>query len=88
MLEYRNTKLGVVEAKAWDLPLTEGVGQAKDYADKLKIRCAYSTNGHGIYQVDMGRDGVVNGRNVIDGSDANKKSHDSHASHKSHPLET
>ena len=26
VLEYRNTKLAVVEAKAWDKPLTEGVG--------------------------------------------------------------
>jgi len=31
VLEYRNIKLAVVEAKAWDKPLTEGVGQAKDY---------------------------------------------------------
>ena len=53
MLEYRNTKLGVVEAKAWDLPLTEGVGQAKDYADKLKIRFTYATNGQGVYGIDM-----------------------------------
>ena len=52
VLEYRNTKLGV-EAKAWDMPLTEGVGQAKDYADKLKIRFTYSTNGQGIYGIDM-----------------------------------
>jgi type I site-specific restriction endonuclease len=29
LLEYRNTKLAIVEAKAWDKPLTEGVGQAK-----------------------------------------------------------
>ncbi|MDD2364830.1 MAG: DEAD/DEAH box helicase family protein [Desulfuromonadaceae bacterium] len=54
VLEYRNTKLAVVEAKAWDKPLTEGVGQAKDYAGKLEIRFTYSTNGQGIYQVDMG----------------------------------
>jgi type I restriction enzyme, R subunit len=53
VLEYRNTKMAVVEAKAWDKPLTEGVGQAKDYAGKLAIRFAYSTNGQGIYQVDM-----------------------------------
>ncbi len=53
VLEYRNTKLAVVEAKAWDKPLTEGVGQAKNYADKLAVRFAYSTNGQGIYQVDM-----------------------------------
>ncbi|MHB8057842.1 MAG: EcoAI/FtnUII family type I restriction enzme subunit R [Desulfuromonadaceae bacterium] len=55
VLEYRNTKLAVVEAKAWDKPLTEGVGQAKDYADKLKIRFTFATNGQGIYQIDMGQ---------------------------------
>ncbi len=54
VLEYRNTKLAVVEAKALDEELTEGVGQAKNYAGKLAIRWAYSTNGRGIYQVDMG----------------------------------
>ncbi len=53
ILEYRNTKLAVVEAKAWDKPLTEGVGQAKDYAGKLEIRFTYSTNGQGIYGIDM-----------------------------------
>ena len=88
VLEYRNTKLGVVEAKAWDLPLTEGVGQAKDYAEKLAIRWAYATNGQGIYQVDMGAGAAVYGKDGIDVNDAIKKSHDSHASHKSHPLET
>lgn len=53
ILEYRNTKLAVVEAKAWDKPLTEGVGQAKDYAGKLAIRFTYATNGQGIYGIDM-----------------------------------
>jgi type I restriction enzyme R subunit len=53
VLEYRNTKLAVVEAKAWDKPLTEGVGQAKDYVGKLAIRFTYSTNGQGIYGIDM-----------------------------------
>ena len=53
VLEYRNTKLAVVEAKAWDKPLTEGVGQAKDYAGKLAIRFTYATNGQGIYGIDM-----------------------------------
>jgi type I restriction enzyme R subunit len=48
VLEYRNTKLAVVEAKPWDAELTEGVGQAKDYADKMAVRFAYSTNGKGI----------------------------------------
>jgi type I restriction enzyme, R subunit len=53
VLIYRNTKLAVVEAKAWDEPLTEGVGQAKNYAKKLEIRYAYATNGQGIYGIDM-----------------------------------
>jgi len=53
VLEYRNTKLAVVEAKAWDKPLTEGVGQAKEYAGKLAIRFTYATNGQGIYSIDM-----------------------------------
>jgi type I restriction enzyme R subunit len=53
VLEYRNTKLAVVEAKAWDKALTEGVAQAKDYAGKLALRFTYATNGQGIYGIDM-----------------------------------
>jgi type I restriction enzyme, R subunit len=53
VLEYRNTKLAIVEAKAWDEELTEGVAQAKNYAGKLAIRYTYSTNGRGIYGIDM-----------------------------------
>ena len=53
VLEYRNTKLAVVEAKAWDEPLTAGVAQAKNYAGKLDVRFTYATNGQGIYRVDM-----------------------------------
>ena len=53
VLVYRNTKLGVVEAKAWDQALTEGVAQAKNYAGKLAIRFTYATNGQGIYGIDM-----------------------------------
>jgi type I restriction enzyme R subunit len=53
VLEYRNTKLAVVEAKAWDEELTEGVAQAKNYAGKLAIRFAYASNGRGIYGIDM-----------------------------------
>lgn len=45
--------LVVVEAKAWDAPLTEGVAQAKQYAEKLKVRFTYSTNGQGFYGIDM-----------------------------------
>jgi type I restriction enzyme, R subunit len=53
VLEFGNTKLAVVEAKAWEEALTEGVAQAKNYAGKLAIRFTYSTNGQGIYGVDM-----------------------------------
>ncbi len=61
VLVYRNTKLGVVEAKAWDEELTEGVAQAKHYAGRLAIRFAYATNGQGIYGIDMqtGREGEL-----------------------------
>ena len=61
VLEYRNHKLGVIEAKAWDEELTEGIGQAKDYAAKLSVRFAYSSNGKGVYAVDMedGNEGEV-----------------------------
>ena len=43
----------MIEAKAWDKPHTEGVGQAKSYAAKLAVRHAYATNGQGIYSIDM-----------------------------------
>ncbi len=61
VLVYRNHKLAVVEAKAWDKPLTEGVAQAKDYATKMAVRFAYSTNGQGLYGIDMqaGTEGVA-----------------------------
>lgn len=63
VLEYRNTKLAVVEAKAWAKPLSEGVGQAKDYAGKLRIRFTYASNGQGVYGIDMqtGEEGEVVG---------------------------
>ena len=63
VLVFRNTKLAVVEAKAWALPHTEGVAQAKSYAAKLAVRFIYSTNGQAIYGVDMttGAEGDVVG---------------------------
>ncbi len=53
MLVYRNTKLAVIEAKAWDEALTEGAAQAKQYAEKLAVRFTYATNGQGLYGIDM-----------------------------------
>ncbi|MCU7806312.1 MAG: DEAD/DEAH box helicase family protein [Candidatus Thiodiazotropha sp. (ex Semelilucina semeliformis)] len=61
VLFYRGQKLGVIEAKKRSLSDTEGVAQAKRYAERLQTRFTYSTNGVGIYQVDMqtGKEGHV-----------------------------
>jgi len=61
VLVYRNTKLAVIEAKAWVLPHTEGVAQAKTYAAKLALRYTFATNGQAIYRIDMqtGQEGDV-----------------------------
>ena len=53
LLEYKNRKLAIIEAKKRDLYYTEGVGQAKDYAGRLNIQYTYSTNGLEIYQINM-----------------------------------
>ncbi|MES2886138.1 MAG: DEAD/DEAH box helicase family protein [Pseudomonadota bacterium] len=53
VLVYRNLKLAVVEAKAWDKPHSEGAAQAKLYASKLALRYTYATNGQAIYGIDM-----------------------------------
>ena len=43
-----------IEAKAWDEELTEGVGQAKELRRKSwPSAITYSTNGQGIYGIDM-----------------------------------
>lgn len=53
VLIYKGQKLAVIEAKKESLPVSEGLAQAKRYSEKLQTRFAYSTNGHGIYKVDM-----------------------------------
>nr|WP_295435664.1 DEAD/DEAH box helicase family protein [uncultured Thiodictyon sp.] len=53
VLVFRNYKLATMEAKSWEKALTEGVGQTKNYAGKLRVRFAYSSNGQGFYGVDM-----------------------------------
>ena len=52
VLMYRNHKLAVIEAKAWDKHYTGGLAQAKAYATKLGARFAYSTNGQKLYGID------------------------------------
>lgn len=53
LLRYtRDFPIAVVEAKRdYKLP-TDGMQQAKDYADLLDLPFAYSTNGHGLIEFD------------------------------------
>lgn len=53
VLTYKGQKLAVIEAKSNDLSVGEGVAQAKEYAMKLQLDYAYSTNGIEIYEIDM-----------------------------------
>ena len=55
VLIYKNRKLAVIEAKRDELPVSDGVSQAKDYAQKLKIHTTYSTNGHKIYEINYSK---------------------------------
>jgi len=52
VLQYKNRNLAVIEAKSDEKYYTEGVGQAKDYAERLQVRFTYSTNGLQIYSID------------------------------------
>lgn len=53
VLVYKGQKLAVIEAKRVSLSDTEGLAQAKRYAERLQARYAYSTNGKKIYKADM-----------------------------------
>lgn len=53
VLEYKGVRLAVVEAKKFDLNYTEGTAQAIEYARKLQVPYAYSTNGQRIRQINM-----------------------------------
>ena len=55
VLIYKNRKLAVIEAKRDELPVSDGVSQAKDYAQKLKIHTTYSTNGRKIYEINYSK---------------------------------
>ncbi len=54
ILRYRpDFPIAVVEAKASYATPGEGLQQAKEYAEILGLRFAYSTNGHGIVEFDF-----------------------------------
>src|SRR5690349_17405204 len=53
LLRYtRDVLLAVVEAKAAYLLPSDGLQQAKDYAEILGLKFAYATNGRGIVEFD------------------------------------
>ncbi len=53
ILVYKNRQLAVIEAKSDEYGVGEGVGQAKNYAQKLNLNFAYSANGKKIYEINM-----------------------------------
>ena len=53
VLEYRGHKLATLEAKRAGISHREGVGQAKDYAQRLGSRFAFASNGLQWFQCDM-----------------------------------
>lgn len=61
VLVYKGIKLAVIEAKSDELGVGEGVAQAKQYAEKLKLDTTYATNGKEIYSICMktGAEGLV-----------------------------
>ena len=52
VLEYKNTKLAVIEAKSNEVDVSEGVAQAKDYAKKLHLNTSFAANGKSIYEIN------------------------------------
>ena len=61
VLVFKGIKLAVVEAKSQNLEVSEGVAQAKQYAEKLKLETTYSTNGKEIYSICLktGIEGLI-----------------------------
>jgi type I restriction enzyme, R subunit len=53
ILVYKGIKLAVIEAKREELEVGEGVAQAKQYAEKLRLDTAFSTNGKEVYRICM-----------------------------------
>ncbi|MDD5208951.1 MAG: DEAD/DEAH box helicase family protein [Elusimicrobiales bacterium] len=61
VLSYKGRKLAAIEAKSDELEVSEGVAQAKNYAEKMRLGLTFASNGKEIYQIDMqtGKEGVV-----------------------------
>ena len=61
VLSCKGRKLAAIEAKSDDLGVSEGIAQAKNYAEKLRLGITFASNGKEIYQIDMqsGKEGIV-----------------------------
>ncbi|MDZ4158317.1 MAG: DEAD/DEAH box helicase family protein [Anaerolineaceae bacterium] len=61
VLTYKGRKLAAIEAKSDEREVGEGVAQAKNYAEKMRLDYTFSTNGKEIYQMCMktGNEGLV-----------------------------
>ena len=61
VLVYQGRKLAVIEAKSDELAVGEGVAQAKDYAEKLRLDTTFASNGKEVYQICMktGKEGLL-----------------------------
>ncbi|WP_053178883.1 type I restriction enzyme HsdR N-terminal domain-containing protein, partial [Sunxiuqinia dokdonensis] len=73
VLQYKNRHLAVIEAKARDIYYTNGVGQAKDYAERLHIRFTYATNGLKIYGIDTETGKEIWSKNMLRDRSEKKK---------------
>lgn len=61
VLVYKGCKLAIIEAKSDELAVSEGVAQAKNYAEKMQLATTFACNGKAIYQICMetGAEGLV-----------------------------
>jgi len=53
VLVYQGRKLAAIEAKSDELEVSEGVAQAKTYAEKMHLDTTFASNGKEIYQICM-----------------------------------
>ena len=63
VLVYQGRKLAAMEAKSDEKKVGEGVAQAKNYAETMRLDTTYASNGKNIYQICMktGAEGLVAG---------------------------
>lgn len=53
LLKYNGVNLAIIEAKKYELSVTEGLEQVKEYGKILNVRFLYATNGREIYEFDL-----------------------------------